>query len=58
MSKTIKIEDQAHRELEELRGKRETFSDTVVRLIQFYRHITREVWSHSGDHPRIPGQGA
>jgi len=58
MSKTIKLEEQVHRDLEELQLRRETFSQTVARLVTFYRDIHRLVWSHSGDHPRIPGQGA
>ena len=31
MSKTIKLEDQVYNRLEELRGKRETFSQAVER---------------------------
>lgn len=56
MSKTIKLEDQVHRDLEELRGKRETFSEAVARLINFHRDVHKLVWSHGGEHPRIPGQ--
>lgn len=58
MAKTIKLEDQVHRDLEELRGKRETFSEAVARLVNFHREITKTVWSHSGEHTRTPGQGA
>jgi len=58
MSKSVKLDDQVHSELEELRLKKETFSATVARLIDFHRDITRLVWSHSGEHPRTPGQGA
>ena len=57
MSKTIKLEDKVHRELEELRGKRETFSEAVARLVNFHREITRVVWGHTGEHPRTPTQG-
>jgi len=57
MSKTIKLDDKVHRELEELRGKRETFSEAVARLVNFHREITRVVWGHSGDHPQVPGSG-
>jgi predicted CopG family antitoxin len=58
MSKTVKLEDQVHRDLEDLRVKRETFSEAVARLIHLYREVTKLVWSHSGEHPRTPGQGA
>jgi predicted CopG family antitoxin len=57
MIKSIKLDEQVHRELEELRLKKETFSDAVARLIHFHRDITRVVWSHTGEHPRTPGQG-
>ena len=57
MLKTIKVEDQVHQDLENLRGKRETFSQTVARLIRVYREVHRIAWSHSGEHPRIPTQG-
>lgn len=33
MSKTIKLEDQVYHQLDQLRGKRETFSDVVARLL-------------------------
>lgn len=33
MSKTIKLEDQVYYRLEEVRGKRETFSQAVERLL-------------------------
>ena len=57
MSKTIKLEDQVHREHEALRYKRETFSQVVARLVNFHREITTTVWSSTGEHPRTPGQG-
>ena len=57
MSKTVKLDDKVHRELEELRLKRETFSQAVARLINFHRDITKLVWSHTGEHPRTPGPG-
>jgi len=57
MAKTIKLDDKVHRDLEELRTKRETFSEAVARLVNFHREITRAVWSSSGDPPRTPGQG-
>jgi len=57
MAKTIKLEDKVHQELEELRGKRETFSEAVARLIDFYQGSQRLVSSHTGEHPRIPGPG-
>ena len=33
MSKSIKLEDQVYHQLDELRGKRETFSDVVAKLL-------------------------
>jgi len=57
MTKTIKLDDKVHQELEILRLKRETFSQTVARLISLYLELTKLVWSHSGEHPRTPGQG-
>ena len=33
MSKTIKIENQVYNQLDQLRGKRETFSDVVAKLL-------------------------
>ena len=33
MSKTIKLEDKVYDQLEQLRGKRETFSDVVAKLL-------------------------
>lgn len=57
MSKTIKLDDQVHQDLEEVRGKKETFSEAVARLITFHREIAKAVWGHTGDHPRTPGQG-
>jgi len=33
MSKTIKLEDKVYNELDRLRGKRETFSDVVAKLL-------------------------
>jgi predicted CopG family antitoxin len=56
MHKTIKLEDKVHSELEELRLKKETYSQAVARLITFYKEIARVVWSHSAESPRIPGQ--
>jgi len=58
MSKTVKLEDSVHRDLEDLRLKKETFSEAVERLITFYRDVHKLVWSRSGEHPRPPGQGA
>lgn len=56
MSKTLRLNDQVHKDLEELRGKRETFSNTVARLINFHRDIIRAVWGTDVDHPHTPGQ--
>ena len=57
MAKTIKLDNQVHQELEELRTKRETFSEVVARLVNFHREITRAVGGHTGEHPRTPGPG-
>ena len=57
MAKTIKLDNQVHQDLEELRGKRETFSQVVARLVNFHREIARAVWGYTGEHPRTPGQG-
>lgn len=57
MNKTIKLDEQVHRDLEELRGKRETYSGAVARLVSLYKELTRLVWSHTGEHPQTPGQG-
>jgi len=57
MAKTVKLDDKVHRELEELRTKRETFSEVVARLVNFHREITRAVWSSTGEHPRTPEPG-
>ena len=39
MSKTIKLEDSVYLELEELRGKRETFSEAVARILNVAKTI-------------------
>ncbi len=36
MSKTIRVRNQVYNELEELRDKRETFSEVIERLIKLY----------------------
>ena len=33
MSKTIKLEDQVYHQLDDLRGKRDSFSDVVAKLL-------------------------
>ncbi|MBA7675887.1 hypothetical protein ES703_84126 [subsurface metagenome] len=33
MSKTIKLEDKVYHQVDDLRGKRETFSDVVAKLL-------------------------
>ena len=55
MSKTIRLDDQVHHDLDELRLKRESFSEIVAYLVTFYRDITKVVWSHSAEHPNTPG---
>jgi len=39
MSKTIKVEDRVYDRLEEIREKRETFSEAVERLLKVYDTI-------------------
>ena len=39
MSKTIRVDDQVYNELEELRGKRETFSQVIERLLAIVRPL-------------------
>ena len=39
MNKTIKVEDQVYDRLEEIREKRETFSECVERLLKVYDTI-------------------
>jgi len=36
LNKTIKVEDQVYDKLEQIRGKRETFSEVVGRLLDIY----------------------
>lgn len=36
MSKTIRVEDQVYNDLEELRDKRETFSEVIARTVNAY----------------------
>ena len=50
MTKSIKIEDQVHTDLEEIRFKRESYSQVVSRLINFYRQVTKLAWDHGVDH--------
>jgi len=33
MSKTVKLEDKVYHQLDQLRGKRETFSEVVLKLL-------------------------
>lgn len=54
MPKTIKLDDQIYQKLEDLRSKRETFSEVVARLINFHREISQAVWSSTGEHPNPP----
>lgn len=54
MTKSIKLDDKVHKDLEELRLKRETFSQAVARLIKFYREVTNLVWVHGVEHTGPP----
>ena len=40
MSKTIKLDDQVYQKLDELREKRETFSEVVQRLLDLHLMLT------------------
>lgn len=44
MSKTIKLEEKTYRDLETTRAKRETFSQTVERLVKFYWVVSNMVY--------------
>ena len=39
MSKTIRVDDQVYDQLEELREKRETFSEVIARALNAYNTI-------------------
>lgn len=39
MSKTIRVDDQVYGQLEELREKRETFSEVIARTVSAYNTI-------------------
>jgi len=44
MSKTIKLENQVYYQLDQLRGKRETFSDVVARLLTTKEGVDTLLW--------------
>lgn len=50
MSKTIKLEDRVHRELEDIQLKKETFSQTVARLINLHHQFVKLFSSHATGH--------
>ena len=54
MTKSIKLEDQVHKDLEGIQLKKETFSQAVARLIKFHREVTNLVWTHGMDHTGPP----
>lgn len=57
MSKTIKLEDQVYHQLDQLRGKRETFSDVVAKLLTTKEGVDTMIrlwYGQSGD--RVPGE--
>ena len=39
MSKTIRVSDEAHRDISEIQRKHETLGETVARLIQVYKGL-------------------
>jgi len=51
MSKTIKLENQVYYQLDRLRGKRETFSDVVAKLLTSKEGIDTmiQLWSDQGE---------
>jgi predicted CopG family antitoxin len=57
MTKSIKLDDQVHRDLEEILFKRETFSQAVARLIEFHKKVTELVWRHGINHAGPPAPG-
>jgi predicted CopG family antitoxin len=54
VTKSIKLDDQVHKDLEEVQHKRETFSQAVARLIKFYQDVTNLVWTHGVEHAAPP----
>jgi len=51
MSKSVKLDDRVYQELDQLRGKRETFSQAVGRLVKLWGQIESiGRWGRSG-HP-------
>lgn len=48
MSKTIKLEEKTYHQLDQLRGKRDTFSDIVAKLLTTKEGVDTiaELWSH------------
>ena len=50
MSKAIKVEDRVYDQLERIRGKRETFSDVVAKLLTTKEGIDTliQLWSDQG----------
>jgi len=58
MSKTIKLDNEVYRRLEEIRGKRETFSGAVERLLSVLEGF-RMIGNVIGERrPQVPpGQG-
>jgi predicted CopG family antitoxin len=57
MTKSIKLDDQVHKSLEEIQNRRETFSQAVARLIKFYREVSEIAWRHGMDHTSPPAPG-
>lgn len=57
MTKSIKLDDQVHKDLEEIQFKRETFSQAVARLIKFYHDVYNVAFTHTIDHRGPPAPG-
>lgn len=51
MSKTIKLEDKVYHQLDRLRGKRETFSDIVAKLLTTKEGVDTmvRIWHGQGE---------
>jgi len=52
MSKSIKVDDRVYQDLENIRGKRETFSEAIARMINVAR-LTSQAGEILGEFPLV-----
>lgn len=57
MSKTIRLEDEVYNDLDEIREKRETFSQVVARIIRVYATI-KDVSDNLGPDHYLKGEAS